>query len=98
MSIIGLLTEIATKQGCEVINDGCDLTIRNADPLKLACMFVSTGYEREGLDIGQIVAVTLIDAGLTKEDDNSYTISLMITQTRLMTFDEMRTYQATIGA
>lgn len=88
ISIINLITNIATQQGCQVKNDGRDLTIITENPIKLVAMIVSSGFEREGEEIGKLVAATMVDADLMREG-LMYTLSLEITQTRTMPFDEL---------
>ena len=89
MSIINLITEVATNLGCLVSNNGRDLTILTDNPCKLTAMIVCTAFEREREVIGKLVSATMVDAQI-RHTHRSYFVEIEITTIRTMPFDELR--------
>jgi hypothetical protein len=97
MSIIKLITEVATNLGYPVSNNGRDLTILTDKPCKLTAMIVCTAFEREGMEIGKLISATMVDAVNANQhlmqslnSDGRMLIDIEITTLRTMPFDEIR--------
>jgi hypothetical protein len=86
MSIINLITEVATNLGYTVSNNGRDLTILTDNPCKLTAMVVCTAFEREGEVIGKLITAMMVDAVI----EYKHHVNIEITTTRTITFDELR--------